>query len=59
MYVMMLVMEVACGRSLEVEDRVWRVETGETDLLIINVLFAREMWVAGVALSQSGVRLVL
>ena len=59
MYVMMLVMEVACGRSLEVEDRVWRVETGETDLLIINVLFAREMWVVGVALSQSGVRLVL
>ena len=52
MYVMMLVMEVACGRSL-VEDRVWRCET---DLLIINVLFAREMWVVGVALSQSWVR---
>ena len=51
MYVMMLVMEVACacGHSL-VEARVWRCET---DLLIINVLFAREMWVVGVALSQS------
>ena len=57
MYVMMLVMEVACacGHSL-VEARVWRCET---DLLIINVLFAREMWVVGVALSQSGVRLLL
>ena len=55
MYVMMLVMEMACGRSL-VEARVWRCER---DLLIINVLFAREMWVVGVALSQSGVRLVL
>ena len=57
MYVMMLVMEVAGGRSLEEEeDRVWRLER---DLLIINVLFAREMWVVGVALSQSGVRLLL
>ena len=55
MYVMMLVMEVASGRSL-VEDRVWRCAR---DLLIINVLFAREMWVVGVALSQSGVRLLL
>ena len=44
---MMLVMEVAAGLSL-VEDLVWR---GEIDLLIINVPFAREMWVVGVALS--------
>ena len=56
MYVMMEVMEVARGRSLEVEARVWRCES---DLLIINVLFAREMWVAGLALSQTGVRLLL